>query len=120
MSQFISLELAADMTTRFRNNRNTILQSSYQNQNILCICETFDRSAFDTILAQTGCASVRIYYGMDENLKVHAIIVAADEEGHDILPGSTANFIDPEEDESIIETGVRCPESCPPESDLNS
>ena len=118
MSQFISLQDAVTMTTRYRNNRNSILQTNYQNQDILCICETFDRSVIDSLLAHPNCASIRIYYGMDENLKVHAIIVAADATGNDILVASNSNLNEEEED-PIAENGVRCPEICPPASDLN-
>jgi hypothetical protein len=110
MPQTISEETAIDMTTLYRDERENILASGYKDQNILPVCETFDRNVFDTILGQTGCTSIRIYYGMDTNLKVHAIIVGANEENEDML--ATGNI--------IAEQGYRCPEECPPPSSLNS
>ena len=119
MSQFISLQDAVTMTTNYRNIREQILKSRYQYQNILCICETFDRSAFDRLLSHPDCASIRIYYGMNQELEVHAIIVAADAAGNDILDPTDTN-LDEEDEYPIVESGVRCPEICPPVSDLNS
>ncbi|MEI9912222.1 MAG: hypothetical protein WDO71_22770 [Bacteroidota bacterium] len=117
MSHFISLSTAEDMTELFRNQRENILKTAFQGNNLLPICETFDRDAFDILLAKTGCVSLRIYYGMSEDFKIHAIIVAADEEGADMLP--TGNNLN-EEDDDIFENGNRCPDLCPPTSPLNS
>ena len=117
MNHSISLTEAAEMTSRYRSNRETVLQSEYRNIALLPICETFDKAAFDQLLASTGCAFVRIYYGMDESLKMHAIIVAADSNGHDLLP---LNNLNAEEEYDILERANRCPELCPPESELNS
>lgn len=116
MSQFISLSTAEDMTTLFRNQRENILKTEYQGDNLLPICETFDREVFDTLLARTGCESLRIYYGMSEDFKIHAIIVSVDENGADILPPESLN----NEDDYIGENGNRCPDLCPPSSRLNS
>lgn len=117
MNHFISLTSAKEMTERYRNNRNTVLQSNLQHQNILPVCETFDKTAFETLIAKPDCASLRIYYGMSEDLKLHAIIVAANAEGNDILPpdGLVAG-----EDDDILENGNRCPDLCPPPSPLNT
>lgn len=118
MSHLISLTEAIAMTSLYRQERENILASQYRNQNILPIAEGYDRSAFDTVLAQTGCAGLRIYYGMSEDLKVHAIIVATDIDGKDLLPAS--NLLSEEEDEIIIERGNRCPDLCDSTSPLNS
>jgi hypothetical protein len=117
MNHFISLTEAETMTQRFRGNREAVLSGPYQNQNILPVCETFDKQAFAILLQKAECAGIRIYYGMDELYKVHAIIVACDVNGNDILPsgGLTAA-----EDEDIVERGNRCPDLCPPSSPLNS
>jgi hypothetical protein len=113
MSQFISLTVAADMTSTYRSEKENILSSSFQGQNILPVCETFDRGQIDDILAQNGCVSLRIYYGMDSNSKVHAILVGADSNDADIIfPGT--------DDSLVAEDGARCPTQCPPSSDLNS
>ena len=115
-AHFISLNQAIDMTTLYRSDKEAILATAYQNQNILPDSETFNRNAFDTLLAKEGCAGLRIYYGMDENLKVHALIVAVYEDNEDILPAlASATVID----EDIVEEGQRCPDLCPPPSPLN-
>ena len=118
MSHFISLEEAIEMTTLYRQESENILKPAYQNQNILARSEAFDKAAFDTLLAKNGCAGLRIYYGMDAQLKVHAIIVPIDANGDDILP--SANLTATEEGEDIVERGLRCPDICPTDSPLNS
>ena len=119
-NHFISLQTGIEMTTLYRQEKENILASAYKDQNILPISETFDRAAFDTLLGETGCTAVRIYYGMSEDLLVHAIIVGVDENNEDILP-SHENVLSnsAETDESILEQGVRCPEDCAPPSPLN-
>ncbi len=82
----ITLVQALIMVNRYRANRNSILKPEYQDQDILQISETLDRSAFDDLLAEPGCAKIRLYYGMDEKLQVYAIFVAADTDEYDILP----------------------------------
>jgi hypothetical protein len=103
------------MTTQYRTLREQVLASAYKGQDVLALSETFDRSALDRLLAQPDCKSIRIYYGMDAQSKVHSILVGVDGEGKDILP-KTSDSVDGE----ILEDGQRCPVSCPPESPLNS
>jgi len=117
MSHFISLSEAEGMTARYRLNREGVLENAYKNRNILPISETFDKAAFERLLSRPECTYVRIYYGMDEHFKIHAIIVAADEGGKDILPNEQ---LTDSEEEDIIERGNRCPELCPEPSPLNS
>lgn len=118
MSQFISLEKAVEMTSLYRQEKENILANDYRNQNILAISETFDRGVLDTLLAKPGCASIRIYYGMDETLKVHAILVPVNESNEDILPVVPAGN-ELMEGSDIGEQAYRCPEQCPPPSPLN-
>ena len=117
MNHFISLTTAAEMTARFRNNRDNVLNAAFLNQNVLPIAETYDKAAFQTLVEKPEARSIRIYYGMDEDLKLHAIIVAVNENNEDILPTTTLGDTG---DEDIIESGVRCPELCPEPSPLNS
>lgn len=112
----ISLQTAIDMTTLYRANRETILNTSYQGKNVLPLSETFNRGAIDALLATTNCAGIRIYYGMDEDDKVHAILVAVNSSNEDLLPG---NSLTEDEDPIIVELGQRCPPVCAPQSDLN-
>jgi hypothetical protein len=115
-TQQISLNDAATMTTFYRNNKSTILNTSYSS--VLCNSETFNLEDVNTMLAASGAAGMRIYYGMDENYNVHAILVAVDEEGNDILPEENSGLnTDPI---VIIEQGIRCPPTCPDSSPLNS
>src|ERR1700733_10625680 len=75
INHFISLDNAKEMTSRFREHRNDILVPELREMNILSICETFDRGAFDTVLAETGCLGIRVYFGMTPELKVRVIVV---------------------------------------------
>ena len=101
----ISLEQAIDMTARYRANRPSDFPLS----------ETFDIEAISQLVSATGCAYLRIYYGMQEDLSAHAILVAANENNEDILPEAfNAGDI------VILEDGTRCPPDCPPASPLNS
>ena len=110
----ISLTRGIEMTSLYRAEKEGILASTYQNAGILPICETYDRSDIDTLLAKEGCALVRVYLGMDEDLKVRILLVGVNEDNEDILPTSpsVATF--------IAEEGQRCPDTCPPSSSLNS
>lgn len=116
---FITLQQAIQMTSGYRSKKEKILAGEYKNKNILPVCETFGRTAFDTVLAQQGCVGLRVYFGMDESNKVKAIIVGVNSKNEDILPSGTQVKLSAEGD-TIIEDGVRCPEYCPPTSPLNS
>lgn len=118
MNHFISLQEAIDMTSLYRQEQENILKPEFQHQNILARSEAFDRAAFDTLLAKNGCKGLRIYYGMDAQLKIHAIIVPTDADGNDILP--TTNLTTEEGEDDIAERGIRCPDICPTGSPLNS
>jgi hypothetical protein len=110
MSQFIPLEQAIEMTSLYREENESILAEEYRGQNILARCETFAKSQFLDLLNQEACTAIRIYYGMDSEKRVHAIIVGVDDNNADLLPSGF---------ELIIEESTRCPNDCPPTSDLN-
>lgn len=121
MSQFISLEQAVQMTTSYRENRNKILNPEYAGATILPNAETINRSFFDQLLAQNGCEAIRIYYGMDAELKVHAVIVGVNGKNEDMLPpvSSISRSTENNDNFKIIDRSDRCPDICPPESPLN-
>ncbi|CAN5416032.1 hypothetical protein BH10BAC2_BH10BAC2_18090 [soil metagenome] len=105
----ITLQQAIDMTTLYRANRPADFP----------ICETFNRSAVVSLLANNQAAYLRIYYGMKENGFVDAILVAANEQEEDLLPSENAEENNAQEN-VILEDGFRCPQYCPPASPLNS
>lgn len=100
MGKFISLANAKEMTNRYQNERENILNSSYQNKDILAISETLEKDQLEKL---------RIYYGMDSLLKVHAILVAVDKENQDIIIQNEDAY---ESEEDILNDNIRCPPTC--------
>ena len=125
MNNLISLDQAIDMTTLYRAQKDNILNEAFKGKNILPISETFDRAAFQAILDQPNCVSVRIYNSMSEDLIIRSIIVGVDSNNEDLLPESSdplkikmkaaASELPP----PIVEVGIICPPACPPPSKLN-
>jgi hypothetical protein len=115
----ITVSDAADMTSRFRSNKESILVDAYQNTGVLPICETFDRAAFDLLLADTNCTGVRIYLGMDSNSKVVLIFAGVNSSSEDLVI-SSLNPANSLAANCVFELGIRCPTVCPPSSALNS
>ena len=109
MSEFISVDDASKMNGDFRSIRESMLQTSYQGNDTLPICETFEREQVLTILDQADCTGLRVYLGLNTNTQVCAVLVGVDDEDEDML-----------DNEYILERGQRCPEECPPPSVLNS
>lgn len=118
MSNFISLQTAIDMTTLYRKEREEILQTQYQNRDILAKSETFEKDQILKLLAKQGCEKLRVYYGMDGELKVHAILVPVNANNEDILP-EKGILLDQTVDEDILDNGMRCPPDCSAPSPLN-
>jgi len=123
MNHFIPLSKAIALTSFYRAHRESILQTLHQGHDVLPISETFDRAAFDRVLSQEGCTGLRLYYGMDEDYQVHAVIVGVNANNEDILPTAssathTMAAID-EEDSFVIDKGLRCPDICGATSVLN-
>ncbi len=118
MNNFISLAQAIAMTTTYRKNKEAILDPKYQGQDILPICETFDRSAFDALLAEGDCTYIRVYLGMGDDLKIRIIAVGANSKEEDILPPAELVKMD-DGGAVIVDDGNRCPFYCPPASVLN-
>jgi hypothetical protein len=111
-NHFISLTQAVAMTTLYRSQRESILIPEMRNQDILFISETFDRAAYDELLAETGASGLRFYLGMAENNQICIIAVATDEDGKDILPDANT-LIEPSGGGKIVEIGIKCPPTCP-------
>lgn len=114
MSHAISLDEAKEMISFYKANREEILADEYKGRDILAYSEAFDVDAILTLIANTLCRKMRIYYGMDNAKKVHAILVAVDGNGKDILPNDPGVPTP-----MIVEDAIRCPDQCPAASDLN-
>jgi hypothetical protein len=116
-SNFISLTQFLAMKQLYSNNSQTILAPPFQNKEILVTSETFNGDIITAITNVTGFAGFRIYYGMSADLKVHAMLVATDINGNDILPNDpSATFAAARAAGSgggvIGEDAQRCPPSC--------
>lgn len=116
-SHSVPLHYAIQLTSRYRNNRELILDPDFKNRNILPLSETFNKSDILILLEHPESAGLRIYPGMDQENKVHAVLVAVNENNEDLLPNAGMLTDD---DPVIIQEGQRCPVICPPDSPLNS
>ena len=120
MKHFITPGDAKKLTYNFRHSRERMIRDEFNGPKTLPVCETFDRAAFDTLLAQRGCAFVRIYLGMNEGREVKLVAVGVNEKGQDILPDVSRTLDFGAENGVIVEEGERCPENCPEDSYLNT
>ena len=118
MNHFITLKEAVAMTTLYRNNKEIILASDVT-PNTLVNSESFTRGDIDKVLAQPDCTGIRVYYGMDELLRVHAILVGFDQNNHDLVGSGGMGAGLEDDDPKILDKGTRCPDECPPPSPLN-
>ena len=101
MSKFITLEHAREMKDLYLKEREVILVPEHRGKNIIAISETFNAADLKKLLDQPDCTSLRVYYGMNVELKIHAILVAVNSKDEDIL-------------HLILEEATRCPPICPP------
>ncbi|HWA41102.1 MAG TPA: hypothetical protein VG712_05785 [Gemmatimonadales bacterium] len=67
----------------------------------------FHREAFDTILAQPGCAGIRIYHGRDAKGEQHCVMVGVDQKGADMTSGG------------VMQQSYPCPPYCDEQSALS-
>ncbi|TCZ65861.1 hypothetical protein [Flaviaesturariibacter aridisoli] len=109
MNHEIDLQTAIDMTTLYRTNIGKMMSDEFQGA--MPLSETFDISAITTLLQQNP-TQIRIYYGMNADNSIHAVLVGVDDKGNDMFPGQP-------EDGKIMEMAHRCPVTCPPASLLN-
>ena len=119
MNNRITLKQAKDLITRFRGRKPDVIKPGFENA--LPTSETFEREAIDKLLANPRCVKVRIYPGMSEDMNIRMIIVGVDSNDQDILPLNENGIIDGDDDdeEVIVDEGLRCPPFCPPTSPLN-
>ena len=75
------------MTTLYRAQMDTILADEYKGQDILAKSELFSKEQVEKLLANPGCSQLRVYYGMSQDLKVHALLVGVNDRGEDMLNG---------------------------------
>lgn len=114
LNHFIPLGQAKAMTALYRANMEKILAPEYQGKDILSICETFNRDIFDAILAEEGCVAMRVYFGMDPDMKIKVILVGVDAKNQDILPSSKDLGKGGDGGGGYIgEEGLPCPQYCP-------
>lgn len=94
----ISLAEAAKLTKAYRNaGAPEAIKSHFVNRGII-----------DEILAQKGCAGLRLYHAKHPDGSPTLVIVGADAQGTDFHEGTIAQQI------------VPCPPNCPPSNPLNS
>lgn len=85
-------------------------RESHKETDPLPLSETFNRAELDELLAQPGCAGIRIYYGKSDDGLLHAVLIGVDKNDNDLL-----------ENGQILEDSRRCPPVCAtPPSALNS
>jgi hypothetical protein len=114
----IDLKKAKQMTKHYRANKKKILAPGIPD-GILPNSETFSKDAVLKLLSHPRAAAFRVYYSMAEDLSLHALLVAADETGTDILP--LLNAAEGGDDNGdILDEATRCPLSCPPPSELSN
>jgi hypothetical protein len=115
---FISLQQAIEMTTRYRQNKASVIDPVYSGNDVLAICDTLNKAAIEALLAKPGCTAIRLYYGMNAELQLRPILVAVNKSNEDILPEGGVNAATVGQD--IVDDALRCPTYCPPPSALNS
>jgi len=94
----ITLQEASEWTA---NYRETISSGD-------TIAHFFGKDAINSILAQSGCVGIRIYYALDQNGAKHLILVGADSSENDLYNGVLAEMSQP------------CPNHCSSSNPLNS
>lgn len=99
----ISLADAADLTRRWRDaNPAGTLKGG-----------RFDRIAFDTLLAHTGCAGIRIYLGMHADGSWTFVLIGVDQAGNDIVTGTVDAGRGSADDGDPQQQTLPCPPFCP-------
>jgi len=100
-SQFdhkISLEEGSDLTKRYRDSvtDGSILGGLFGKNDVV------------SLLNQSNCAGVRIYFAIDDTSKPCFVLVGADADGNDLVNGL------------VLDKSFPCPNMCGSSNDLNS
>lgn len=101
----IPLSTAVAMTRRYRAS---VTPGSFR-------AGLFPSKVFEDLLAQKGCAAIRIYLGCHEDNALNLVMVAVDAEGRDIVPIGDGLY----EEGEVIQDGVCCPPFCDKGSPLD-
>jgi hypothetical protein len=102
---------AKEMIAKYIENKNTILSTEYKNSDVLANSETFNADDVRLLLSQPGCVGFRVLYGMDNELKIHSILVGVNSEGNEILIKDIKSEVS-DEDGYVLEDAIRCPPLC--------
>jgi len=89
-SHLIPLHYAIQLTSRYRNNRELVLDPDWKSKDILPLSETFNKEDIADLMAQSGAAGIRIYPGMDQVNQVHIVIVAVNAQNEDIVSSNAS------------------------------
>lgn len=92
----ISLETAAAITKKYRDENPDGVQSAF-----------YGREMLEALLAQPGSMGIRVYYGLNEDGSQELVLVSSDAEENDDLS-------------LILDKAHKCPPRCPKKNDLNS
>ncbi len=93
----ISLTEATEMTHAYQN------ASQFQGMTISCM---MDNDAYQQVMTQPGCVSLRTYFALDEFNNLTIVVVGVDSQGNDMTSGV------------LINRAYRCPAICPANSVL--
>lgn len=104
------------MTGRHRSHREMILEPSLRDKDILPLSETFGRQSVEDLLNQYDCEALRIYYAMDQDQRIHAVLVGVGPDGNDLIPEAGLD----EEEYFLLQRGVRSGVDGNPLSVLNA
>lgn len=106
MKNLVRLSDAKLMVKTYLENKSKVIP----NESTLPNTETFDSEAFVALLNQPDCVKVRLYYGMNENLEIRAIVVGVDSNGNEIyIENKGLNGTD---ELYVIDDGQACPPYC--------
>jgi hypothetical protein len=94
----------AEAKTFIQNHQKSLLAQKSNGPQIKA--ETFERGAIEKILAQPGCAQLRIYYGRNADGKPSLLLVGVDSASTDMTKGMS------------MERGSNCPPFCGATSEL--